>query len=122
MTIEEFGQKIKTKYPEYATFSNADIGQKMLTKYPQYNSQIQQKEAFRIPGVTTAMEKSSDFLFGTTGKTVGGLITRGIGAVKQFTDKTPEGQAEAQRLQQVGEPSKTDIAFTALELFPERRS
>lgn len=64
------------------------------------------------------LSKPSELLFGTTGKTVGGLITRGIGGVKTLTAKTPEQLAEARRLSQVGEPTVGDIAFTALELYP----
>ena len=40
MTIEQFGQTIKAKYPEYSNYSDAEIGQKMLEKYPQYQTQV----------------------------------------------------------------------------------
>lgn len=40
MTIEEFGQTIKQKYPSYADMSDAELGQKMLTKFPQYQDMI----------------------------------------------------------------------------------
>jgi hypothetical protein len=40
MTLEQFGQKIKSKYPEYADLSNADLATKVLAKYPQYISVI----------------------------------------------------------------------------------
>jgi hypothetical protein len=42
MTIEEFGQQVKAKYPQYQTYSDAEIGQKMVEKYPQYQQQITQ--------------------------------------------------------------------------------
>lgn len=41
MTIEQFGQTIKQKYPQYADLSDADLGQKMLGKYPQYSDLVQ---------------------------------------------------------------------------------
>lgn len=44
MTLEEFGQTIKAKYPQYAAYSDSEIGQKMLAKYPQYQSQISQSQ------------------------------------------------------------------------------
>lgn len=44
MKLEEFAQKIKTKYPEYQAIPDAELGQKMLAKYPQYISQIDKQE------------------------------------------------------------------------------
>ena len=40
LTLEEFGQNIKAKYPEYARFSDTDIANRVLAKYPQYKSSI----------------------------------------------------------------------------------
>lgn len=40
MTIEELGQKVKAKYPEYAQMDDADIGKRVATKYPEYQAQI----------------------------------------------------------------------------------
>ena len=40
MTIEQFGQSIKQKYPQYQDLSDAELGQKMLAKYPQYQDMI----------------------------------------------------------------------------------
>lgn len=39
-TLEQFGAKVKDKYPEYAKYSNVEIGQTVLEKYPQYISAI----------------------------------------------------------------------------------
>lgn len=44
MTIEQFGQTIKAKYPEYSKYSDIEVGQKMLQKYPEYQSRIDQPE------------------------------------------------------------------------------
>lgn len=76
MTIEQFGAKIKSQYPEYNDLPDAVIGQKMLVKYPQYNDMV-----------TTATVPKPD-LFGQTAKstaqkigaTAGGLI----GGVTEF--------------------------------------
>ena len=40
MTIQEFGQLIKSKKPEYANSSDIDAANSMLKKYPQYRSRI----------------------------------------------------------------------------------
>lgn len=40
MNIEQFGQTIKQKYPQYQDMNDAELGQKMLTKYPQYQDMI----------------------------------------------------------------------------------
>jgi hypothetical protein len=40
MTLEQFGQKVKAKYPQYASFSDTDIANKVIAKYPQYKSAI----------------------------------------------------------------------------------
>lgn len=125
MTIEEFGASVKTKFPQYSQYSDIEVGERMLKKFPQYQNRItdkptvEKKEPARIPVATTAIEKLGDFFFGSTAKTVGGLITRGIGGIKQFTADTPEEKAEAKRLQRVGKDvGPVDIAFTGLELFP----
>lgn len=40
MNIEDFGKKIKSKYPEYNDMSDADIGSRMLQKYPEYKDVV----------------------------------------------------------------------------------
>jgi len=78
------------------------------------------------------LEGASDFAFGTTKKTVGGLITQGIGAGMEVAGditKNPELTQKGTKLiessgfgMKPGEegqaPSVGDIAFTALELYP----
>lgn len=41
MTLEQFGQTIKAKHPEYGDMSDADVGTKVLAKYPQYQDMVQ---------------------------------------------------------------------------------
>ena len=87
MTIEEFGQQIKSKYPQYQDLGDSDIGQKMLTKYPQYRDLInttspEQTDAF-LSG-HPVLKSISDFV-GTTG--LGKGIAQGI-----FLKFTPEGK------------------------------
>ena len=40
LTIEQFGQKIKAKYPEYKDMSDADLGSRMLSKFPEYKDMV----------------------------------------------------------------------------------
>jgi hypothetical protein len=40
MTLEQFGQSVKKKYPQYAGLSDTDIANKVIAKYPQYKSAI----------------------------------------------------------------------------------
>jgi hypothetical protein len=40
MTLEEFGKKIKGKYPQYANIPDADLANKIIAKHPQYKSSI----------------------------------------------------------------------------------
>lgn len=47
-TIEEFGAKIKQKYPSYASYSDKEIGEKMLLKFPTYQSQIKKQPPMPI--------------------------------------------------------------------------
>lgn len=40
MTLEQFGQTVKKKYPQYDSVSDTELGQRILDKYPSYQSQI----------------------------------------------------------------------------------
>lgn len=40
MTLDEFGQHIKSKYPEYNDLDNTDLANKVLTKYPEYKDMV----------------------------------------------------------------------------------
>jgi hypothetical protein len=63
--------------------------------------------------------KASDFLFGSTGKAVGGLITSGIGETMKFSSN-PQTKAKGEKLAKVGaeQVTPTNIAFSTLELYP----
>lgn len=39
-TLQQFGQTIKAKHPEYADMSDEEVGQKVLAKYPQYSDMV----------------------------------------------------------------------------------
>lgn len=40
LTIEQFGQKVKSKYPQYKDVDDAELGRKVIEKYPEYKSQV----------------------------------------------------------------------------------
>lgn len=73
-TLEQFGQTIKVKYPQYKDIPDADLGQKMLTKFPQYKDIVSPADP-------------------TVGGTVGKLFT---GSTQAFGRDIGEG-AEAPR-------------------------
>lgn len=88
MTIEEFGQTIKQKYPQYSDIADAELGEKMLTKYPQYQDLVKQDVAGeKVGGFLEGQRvlKGINDLIGTTGLAKG--ITQGI-----FLKFTPEGK------------------------------
>src|SRR5438094_9283959 len=41
LTLQQFGQQIKAKYPDYASRSDEEIGRAMLEKYPEYHEHVQ---------------------------------------------------------------------------------
>lgn len=54
--LQQFGQTIKQKYPQYNDIPDAELGQKMLTKYPQYKDMV---------SVTPPQQPGSQDLFGS---------------------------------------------------------
>ncbi|GAB1444337.1 hypothetical protein MASR2M39_31890 [Ignavibacteriales bacterium] len=124
MTIKDFGRQIKTKYPQYETFTDEEIGNKMLQKYPQYQKQISQPNKGILEKtsdvVGNALDKTNNMLFGSTSKAVGSLLgsaaesarNLAVSPEKQttiFTDNTGMPKYT---------PTATDVIFTGLELYP----
>lgn len=93
MTLQEFGKKIKTKYPQYNDLEDIELGKKILAKYPQYQDMVDDKsekislnrESNFTQKATSALKGVSDFI-GTT-KLAEGL---GLTAFKYFS---PEGKS-----------------------------
>ncbi len=109
MTIEEFGKSVKTKYPQYASYSDAELGQRMVEKYPVYQSQISPPE--EQEGFLSKAAKLTDTLFG------GGKIGEKIGtlAVKSgFTGLSKEQRQELERSGQLDGPSGRELVGDAL--------
>lgn len=89
-----------------------------INKPPQKKSMLEKLSVIGKP-----FEKASDFLFGTTGKTVGSLFTGALGNAQQLVgqatkneDLYKKGENLANRANEVIKP--TNIAFTGLELYP----
>jgi len=53
MTIEQFGQSIKAKYPQYKDVPDAELGKSTLTKYPQYQDRVVSSGETQPPQQTT---------------------------------------------------------------------
>lgn len=97
-TIEQFGQTIKAKYPQYNDIPDAELGQKMLVKYPQYKDMVSGTPA--APAQPTdnrdLLDKASDvvgsiFPGQQVGKTIGTLAGYGYTAGKEALGMLPKG-------------------------------
>jgi hypothetical protein len=129
-TIIDLGKKVKAKYPGvYDDMDDLEVGRKVKTKYPQAYSDFTEiekpkkkepkKKGFleRASGAGEAtFGKAAQFLFGSTGKTVGGLITSGIGSTATLMGKKDFGKKLEKQAGEAITPG--NIAFTALELYP----
>ncbi|MEA3272508.1 MAG: hypothetical protein U9P90_02465 [Patescibacteria group bacterium] len=62
--------------------------------------------------------KASQFMFGTTGKTAGGLIARGISGAMKLSPSEKMQKKGVEIEKKLEDTTKTDIAFTMLELYP----
>jgi len=103
-TIEQFGQVIKTKYPQYADIPDVELGQKMLAKYPQYADMIQTGNVEKTDSFLSShpiLNGISDFV-GTSG--LGKGLAQGI-----FLKFTPEGKDLINQVAQ-GKISQDELA------------
>lgn len=93
LTISQFGQRIKQKYPAYQDMSDDELGQKMLAKHPQYRDMVES------PSIA---ERAS----GVAEKVGGFIIPRASAAAKQIgaglagrqTDEAQRGIQQSQDL------------------------
>jgi len=70
LTTEEFGQKIKQKYPQYQDMSDSELGNKMLTKYPQYQDMVSTKSQSFLGKITSIGKTATNVLVPRTKKYV----------------------------------------------------
>jgi len=90
VNLEQFGQKIKAKYPEYQDMPDAELGRKMLDKYPQYRDMV-----------TEEPERGTSFM---------GRLAMGMGPVGLATPEGRETIAEGAR-------TVTDVLFPRTKKF-----
>lgn len=99
MTLNELGQKVKTKYPEYKSLSDEEAGKKVIEKYPQYRSSVSdlpaEKEGFNLfKGIYNLAIKPTAEGVANYGKLIGsGLstagavgLTSGAGLLEKLSD------------------------------------
>ena len=55
-TIEEFGQLIKQKYPQYQNINDKELGLKMIEKYPEYKDRVFDTEPNNQAQITQGYE------------------------------------------------------------------
>lgn len=83
MKIEEFGQKVKAKYPQYQDLPDAEIGQKVLSKYPSYGDLIDKVEPPKVSGLQKATNVVNKiFPGGKLGEAIGTSYAAGKELVK----------------------------------------
>lgn len=78
-SLEQFGQTVKAKYPQYANLPDADVANKVLEKYPQYKSQVSMQVATpqpaeQQPGLLTRAFNAVTGSEQAFGKTLGGAL------------------------------------------------
>jgi hypothetical protein len=91
MSLEQFGQTIKAKHPEYGDLSDADVATKVLAKYPQYKDMVQSAPQ-AAPDSRNFIQKGVDALTTVTpeqraghGAIVNAMQDFGAGAIQGLT-------------------------------------
>ena len=83
MKIEDFGKKIKLKYPQYQDMPDAELGQKMIAKYPEYKDLIDVAEPAQVSKLQKASNIVSKIFPGKkVGEAIGTLAGLGISKVQ----------------------------------------
>jgi len=119
LTSDQFAERVKAKYPEYADMDNATLTNKVLEKYPEYIDQVEYSkgieaqdvarfagglatevaiaESMRIGGTTTGAALGSFFpVVGTAvgagvGYVLGGLSGGAMGSIARQKIANPDG-------------------------------
>lgn len=98
-TLEQFGQSIKAKYPQYRDIPDAELGQKILTKYPQYQDMVsgtpteQPKKSFVDTLLNNPITRGIQSIFPgqKTGEAIGTLAGAAITGAKEKLGFAPSG-------------------------------
>ena len=59
LTIEQFGQRVKQKYPQYKDIEDGELGQKVLDKYPQYQKALSVDKPSNLSAEQTTERRSN---------------------------------------------------------------
>lgn len=74
MTLQQFGQRVKSKHPEYGSLSDEDVAQRVIQKYPEYQSEVLGGPAITakksVGGFLGNVVKSSANLIGSTASAI----------------------------------------------------
>lgn len=110
MSLEQFGQTIKAKHPEYGDMADADVATKVLAKYPQYHDMVQTAVP-AAPEEKSLFQKAKDnFNANTQG------AKPGDGAVKGFIENV--GQGGGQFVRSLAHPIRTLDSVDQMMLHP----
>ena len=119
MTITEFGQSIKQKYPQYQDIGDDELGQKMLAKYPQYSDMVDKNSSVPIatPPATpqpqkTFAQKAGDVVQGVGNFLGMGALGKGLGLAA--FKLTPEGMQLAKRVNDGSASTEELDAYTKI--------
>jgi len=132
MDAQKILQKVNEKYyggsstetkPSFVAEKSQEVPENLTSKVI---NQIQKDPTVKKDLLSVLEQKSSkimkpvsDFFFGATGRTIGGLLSAGVGSAMQFSKDEKKKEA-GKRLEQIGSSqfTPTNIGFTALELIP----
>lgn len=85
MNYNEFAQKIKTKYPQYADMDDLELTQKMIAKYPEYKEQV----VFEKPKNKSVNLTPSGLINSISGNLAAGVTS----PVRALKDRIPLNEA-----------------------------
>lgn len=74
MTVEELGQSVKAKYPQYQNVPDVDLANKIIEKYPVYKNKI---DTGSTQNIQTAQDQQVE-----PGNKIGGFLSPAKGALK----------------------------------------
>ncbi|MBI2640728.1 MAG: hypothetical protein HYW91_02495 [Candidatus Sungbacteria bacterium] len=72
LTIEQFGQQVKAKHPQYGDLPDAEVGRRVLEKYPQYQDMVESQTSQESP--TNVLKASIIDAVGPQEKNIGGFL------------------------------------------------
>lgn len=130
MNIEQLGQLVKSKHPQYQDMSDIDVAQKVISKFPQYMDMIDKEPTSMKDKVISGIDKTAKFFDKTMGRAAnfmyskpaemaGSVIGAGVeSGYKLFTGKRSKRRFTRKADELLGNPKDAakNIALTAMEL------